>query len=157
MVEEVSKDETNQEEEKQPDEDPFSSDEKLEFDLDGIDDIDALLGLKEMLPDYKDSFKQNKTSDVSDANENASDEHDEAELDLEDQDLSDILGLLGEDDSELAEINDILKKSDNNEIVDVDGISELEINMSKDIEDGQKDLEAESKTEKLLGNDDFWR
>lgn len=146
--EEVSKDETNQEEEKQPDEDPFSSDEKLEFDLDGIDDIDALLGLKEMLPDYKDSFKQNKTSDVSDANENASDEHDEAELDLEDQDLSDILGLLGEDDSELAEINDILKKSDNNEIVDVDGISELEINMSKDIEDGQKDLEAESKTEK---------
>ena len=146
--EEVSKDETNQEEEKQPDEDPFPSDEELEFDLDGIDDIDALLGLKEMPPDYKDSFKQNKDSDVSDANENASDEHDEAELDLEDQDLSDILDLLGEDDSELAEINDILKKSDNNEIVDVDGISELETNISKDIDDGQEALETEDKAEK---------
>lgn len=132
----------------QPDEDPFQTDEELEFDLDGIDDIDALLGLKEMPPDYKDSFKQNKDSNVSDANDNANDENDEAELDLEDQDLSDILDLLGEDDSELAEINDILKKSDNNEIVDVDGISELEINMSKDIEDGQEDLEAENKTEK---------
>ena len=146
--EEVSKDETNQEEEKQPDEEPFPSDEELEFDLDGIDDIDALLGLKEMPPDYKDSFKQNKDSDVSDANENASDEHDEAELDLEDQDLSDILDLLGEDDSELAEINDILKKSDNNEIVDVDGISELETNISKDIDDGQEALETEDKAEK---------
>lgn len=146
--EEVSKDETNQEEEKQPDEDLFPSDEELEFDLDGIDDIDALLGLKEMPPDYKDSFKQNKDSDVSDANENASDEHDEAELDLEDQDLSDILDLLGEDDSELAEINDILKKSDNNEIVDVDGISELETNISKDIDDGQEALETEDKAEK---------
>ena len=146
--EEVSKDETNQEEEKQPDEDPFPSDEELEFDLDGIDDIDALLGLKEMPPDYKDSFKQNKDSDVSDANENASDEHDEAELDLEDQDLSDILDLLGEDDSELAEINDILKKSDNNEIVDLDGISELETNISKDIDDGQEALETEDKAEK---------
>lgn len=129
-------------------EDPFQTDEELEFDLDGIDDIDALLGLKEMPPDYKDSFKQNRESDVSDADDNANDENDEAELDLEDQDLSDILDLLGEDDSELAEINDILKKSDNNEIVDVDGISELEINMSKDIEDGQEDLEAEDKTEK---------
>ena len=146
--EEVSKDETNQEEEKQPDEDSFPSDEELEFDLDGIDDIDALLGLKEMPPDYKDSFKQNKDSDVSDANENASDENDEAELDLEDQDLSDILDLLGEDDSELAEINDILKKSDNNEIVDVDGISELETNISKDIDDGQEALETEDKAEK---------
>lgn len=148
ISEEMIPDEMIQEEVIQPDEDPFQTDEELEFDLDGIDDIDALLGLKEMPPDYKDSFKQNKDSNVSDANDNANDENDEAELDLEDQDLSDILDLLGEDDSELAEINDILKKSDNNEIVDVDGISELEINMSKDIEDGQEDLEAENKTEK---------
>ncbi|MGN0245147.1 MAG: hypothetical protein ACI4DK_04155 [Lachnospiraceae bacterium] len=148
ISEEMLPDEMIQEEVIQPDEDPFQTDEELEFDLDGIDDIDALLGLKEMPPDYKDSFKQNKDSNVSDANDNANDENDEAELDLEDQDLSDILDLLGEDDSELAEINDILKKSDNNEIVDVDGISELEINMSKDIEDGQEDLEAENKTEK---------
>lgn len=146
--EEVNKGETNQEEEMQPDEDPLSTDEELEFDLDGIDDIDALLGLKEMPPDYKDSFKQNKESDVLDFNDNANDENDEAELDLEDQDLSDILDLLGEDDSELAEINDILKKSDNNEIVDIDGISELETNMSKDIDDGQETFEAEDKVEK---------
>lgn len=148
ISEEMLPDEMIQQEVIQPDEDSFQTDEELEFDLDGIDDIDALLGLKEMPPDYKDSFKQNKDSNVSDANDNANDENDEAELDLEDQDLSDILDLLGEDDSELAEINDILKKSDNNEIVDVDGISELEINMSKDIEDGQEDLEAENKTEK---------
>ncbi len=148
ISEEILPDEMIQQEVIQPDEDSFQTDEELEFDLDGIDDIDALLGLKEMPPDYKDSFKQNKDSNVSDANDNANDENDEAELDLEDQDLSDILDLLGEDDSELAEINDILKKSDNNEIVDVDGISELEINMSKDIEDGQEDLEAENKTEK---------
>lgn len=131
IPEETIQEETLQEEEIQPDEELFQTDEELEFDLDGIDDIDALLGLKEMPPDY-----------------NANDENDETELDLEDQDLSDILDLLGEDDSELAEINDILKKSDNNEIVDVDGISELETNMSKDIEDGQEVLEAEDKTEK---------
>lgn len=129
-------------------EDPFQTDEELEFDLDGIDDIDALLGLKEMPPNYKDELKQNKTSDASDSVDDANDENDGTELDLEDQDLSDILDLLGEDDSELAEINDILKKSDNNEIVDVDGINELETNMSKDIEDGQGELEAGDKTEK---------
>lgn len=147
-LQEEIQDETLQEEVIQPDEDPFQTDEELEFDLDGIDDIDALLGLKEMPPNYKDELKQNKASDTSDSDDNANDENDETELDLEDQDLSDILDLLGEDDSELAEINDILKKSDNNEIVDVDGISELETNMSKDIEDGQEDLEAEDKTEK---------
>lgn len=148
ISEEMIPDEMIQEEVIQPDEDPFPTDEELEFDLDGIDDIDALLGLKEMPPDYKDSFKQNKESDVSGSNDNANDENDEAELDLEDQDLSDILDLLGEDDSELAEINDILKKSDNNEIVDIDGISELETNMSKDLDDGQETFEAEDKVEK---------
>lgn len=124
---------------------------EMEFDLNSIDDIDELLGLKEMPDDYKEDLK-NTEADPETETTDMQDKGTPDELDLEGQDLSELLDLLGEDNDDLAEINDILKKSDNHEIVDSGSIQELENMMSADAEnsaskDGE-DTEKEEKEEK---------
>ena len=46
---------------------------------------------------------------------------------FEDQDVTALLDLLGDDDSELAEINELLKKSDQNEPVDEDMFAKMHL------------------------------
>ena len=108
---------------------------EMEFDLDSMDDIDELLGLKEMPEDYKEDRKDGASDQIAentDSGKNDLEETDFEKPDLENQDLADLLDLLGGDNDDLAEINDILKKSDNNEIVDNASIQELENAMSAD-------------------------
>ncbi len=72
---------------------------ELEIDLNGMEDLDSLLGIKEA------------SSGEPENAENAGNS--------EDKDLGELLDGLG-DDEELAEINELLKKSQNNEFVDED-------------------------------------
>lgn len=118
---------------------------EMEFDLDSMDDIDELLGLKEMPEDYKEDRKNGVSDQIAD-------ETDLEKPDLENQDLTDLLELLGEDNDDLAEINDILKKSDNNEIVDNTSIQELENAMSADPADTTSKEEEDGGKEKKKGN-----
>lgn len=118
---------------------------EMEFDLDSMDDIDELLGLKEMPEDYKEDRKNGGSDQIAD-------ETNLEKPDLENQDLTDLLELLGEDNDDLAEINDILKKSDNNEIVDNTSIQELENAMSADPADTTSKEEEDSGKEKKKGN-----
>lgn len=121
---------------------------EMEFDLNSIDDIDELLGLKEMPDDYKEDLKNTEADPGTEATD-MQDKGTSDELDLEGQDLSELLDLLGEDNDDLAEINDILKKSDNHEIVDSGSIQELENMMSADAENSaSKDGEDTEKEEK---------
>lgn len=118
---------------------------EMEIDLDSVDDIDELLGLKEMPEDYKEDRKNGDSDQIAD-------ETDLEKPDLENQDLTDLLELLGEDNDDLAEINDILKKSDNNEIVDNTSIQELENAMPADPADTTSKEEEDGGKEKKKGN-----
>ncbi len=97
---------------------------EMEIDLnavDNMDNIDAILGLKETVP--KGNEKGNP----------------------EGQNLNDLLDFMGDDDGELAEINELLKKSDNNELVDDDEMLAMLEGYSDSIEKAQKsDPSAES-------------
>lgn len=128
---------------------------EMEFDLDSMDDIDELLGLKEMPEDYKEDRKDGASDQIAentDSGKNDLEETDFEKPDLENQDLADLLDLLGGDNDDLAEINDILKKSDNNEIVDNASIQELENAMSADPADATSKDEEDAGKEKKKGN-----
>ena len=128
---------------------------EMEFDLDSMDDIDELLGLKEMPEDYKEDRKDGASDQIAentDSGKNDLEETDFEKPDLENQDLADLLDLLGGDNDDLAEINDILKKSDNNEIVDNASIQELENAMSADPADVTSKDEEDAGKEKKKGN-----
>lgn len=99
------------------------SPEEVEFDLDSVDDLDSLLGLREILPDHDTDGKAEEEEKENRAKDDQ----------YEGQDVTELLDLLGDDDSDLAEINELLKKSDRNEMVEDDdmlamlaGISDLE-------------------------------
>ncbi len=131
------------------------SDEEMEIDMDSVDDLDALLGLREMpeerhWDEESGQMVEGKAEEpeeipaldtesgdmddlaallamTGDAKQSSGDMDDLAALsgmmgteDLENQDLSDLLSMLGDDDGDLAEIGDLLQKSDNHEIVEDD-------------------------------------
>lgn len=123
---------------------------EMEFDLDSMDDIDELLGLKEMPENYKEDRKDGASDQIAENTDSGKNELEET--DLENQDLADLLDLLGGDNDDLAEINDILKKSDNNEIVDNASIQELENAMSADPADATSKDEEDAGKEKKKGN-----
>lgn len=128
---------------------------EMEFDLDSMDDIDELLGLKEMPEDYKEDRKDGESDQIvenTDSGKNDLEETDFEKRNLENQDLADLLDLLGGDNDDLAEINDILKKSDNNEIVDNTSIQELENAMASDPADVTSKDEEDAGKEKKKGN-----
>lgn len=128
---------------------------EMEFDLDSMDDIDELLGLKEMPEDYKEDRKDGASDQIAENTDPGKNDLEETDLekpDLENQDLADLLDLLGGDNDDLAEINDILKKSDNNEIVDNASIQELENAMSADPADVTSKDEEDAGKEKKKGN-----
>ena len=137
-----------------------------------MDDIDSLLGIRE----------KETTNDTVDSEMNGEEDEFDAEDDMsellafiesskieqnnvesyEDKDVTEILDQLGDDDDELAQINEILKKSDNNEMLsdDVDllalleGISPEEEPSDKKVSKKQKEKEIEEEKDYFLNEED---
>ena len=173
------------------------SDEEMEIDLDNIDDLDALLGLREM-PEERHwdeatgqmvEGKAEEVEELPELDAESGDMDDLAALvsmtgedvstgeeiddlsalsgmmgteDLENQDLSDLLSMLGDEDGDLAEIGDLLQKSDNHEIVEDDEMLALlggldndataadDENASQETAELLNGVEAEEKPKKKL-------
>lgn len=133
---------------------PNALQEEMEIDLDGIDDLDALLGLREVSPERhregkndheeeeipeipEDNLPQMQMKEAKEPKESVQEKETEdtsregltglfgENESFEDQDVTALLDLLGDDDSELAEINELLKKSDQNEPVDEDMFAKM--------------------------------
>lgn len=122
--------------------------EELEIDLNSIDDLDSLLGLRELPPDHTRDDKAEEEPETAGAKDDR----------FEGQDVTELLDLLGDDDSDLAEINELLKKSDRNEKADDDdmlamlaGISDLEgMDESTDLFEGGSAGAAAAETGKAV-------
>ncbi|MBP3421381.1 MAG: hypothetical protein J6K37_03835 [Lachnospiraceae bacterium] len=145
--------------------------EEMEIDLDNVDDLDALLGLREipeerhwdeesgqMVEGKAEEPEELPTLDAEagdmddlaallamtgDAEQPSGETDDLAALgtmmgteDLENQELSDLLSMLGDDDGDLAEIGDLLQKSDNHEIVEDDEMLALLGGLDNDADTG---------------------
>ncbi len=140
--------------------------EEIEIDMDDPEAMDILLGLKER-PDRPDSVvkrmereaqenaeaenaevaEDGPEEEVEEAGEMPSATEDSQPAVSSDMELDDILSQLGEEDDDLKEIGDLLKKSDNHELVEDDVLSlldETENQNAADDEDADMDLSVEN-------------
>ena len=152
----------------------IDSEEKTISEIEEIDmdDIDSLLGIRDKeTTDVKADTEVNGEPDEFDAEDDMSEllafiESSKTEQNnlesYEDKDVTEILDQLGDDDDELAQINEILKKSDNNEMLSddvdllalLDGISPEEEPSDKKVSKKQKEKDVEEEKDYFLTEED---
>ncbi|MCR5655684.1 MAG: hypothetical protein K6G07_08630 [Lachnospiraceae bacterium] len=113
------------------------------IDINADVDIDELLGLK---PDTDIPEESHIEEELKAA---ASTEAPKAP-NLQDKDLMDILDVLGDGDAELAEINDILTKDENNEYVAPEHMEQLAAPVTEDAENPEEEEAGKKKKKKGL-------
>ena len=136
---------------------PLPIEEEMEIDMEDEEAMSILLGLKER--PTREHKKTAANTDVDSSEESTPETaEDVSNISIsEDMDLEDILSDLGENDAELQEIGDLLRKSDNHELVDDDLLALLEPdvietpNESSEYADGDAAKEDAKKREKKKG------
>ena len=119
-------------EEEEPGEQENASMNEVEVDLADMSELEELLGIKDISAQNEENSIKSEAAEVEnkisleEKNERSLEETKNPASDLENEELTDILDMLGTDDGDLAEINELLKKSDQHELVDDEMLAMLE-------------------------------